>query len=417
MKWLTFLIAASALQGILLSFALLATAFSRKNIALRWLAGFVGAFSCLVAGDVLTQARFILEVPHLYQLFDALIFWLGPLCFGYVRAMLGLPGWRWRILLAHLLPGLVLFALLMPGILQNTQAKRLMIMADLSITPAQGADVVMLIAGLQALAYLLRAIWLIRRYWRDLEGEYADTERYKLTWLAQLLAFCALMWVFWMVSIVAQASWADLVSQLGLGAGIYAFGYRGLRQPQLWASVDAAVQRDGAPFLQPKASLAGPIDSTESAVSDVAQTGLELVANETVEAVAPLPTRPKYAKTGVSQEDMARIGEQLRAVMATELLFLDPELSLSVLATRLQTSPHTLSQTLNVHFGQSFFEYVNGLRVKEVQRCFADSAFAKQSILEIALASGFASKATFNATFKRLTGQTPSAARASSEVK
>lgn len=94
--------------------------------------------------------------------------------------------------------------------------------------------------------------------------------------------------------------------------------------------------------------------------------------------------------------------------MRSELAFLEPELSLLELAKRIEVSQHTLSQTLNVHFGLSFFEYINSLRVQEVQRCFADPAYADQSILEIALASGFSSKATFNATFKRLTGLTPS---------
>jgi AraC-like DNA-binding protein len=400
MNGLNFLIAVGALQGFLLSFALLMLAFSRKNPALRWLAGFVGAFSGLVTSDVLLQTRLVLTVPHTYQVFDPLIFWIGPLCFAYVRALLGLPSWRWGIKLLHFLPGLLLYALLAPGILQNAQLKRQMIAADLASPSAPGPDFFVLIACLLVLMYLLRSIWLMRQYWRDLEGEYSNTERYKLAWLAQLLAFCACVWAFWLLSVLAQAHWADWVAQLGLGVGIYALGYRGLRQPQLWARA------------LPRVTLqAQDHPSTESNQlrSEVPPAISQLHAP--AEAVGLLPMRPKYAKTGVSEADMARVGAQLQAVMAAELLFLEPELSLSELATRLQISAHTLSQTLNVHFQQSFFDYINGLRVQEVKRCFADQRFATQSILDIALASGFASKATFNATFKRLTGQTPSAAR------
>ena len=46
----------------------------------------------------------------------------------------------------------------------------------------------------------------------------------------------------------------------------------------------------------------------------------------------------------------------------------------------------------------------------------ADPANADATVLEIALDSGFASKATFNRVFKETTGQTPSAYRAASGV-
>ncbi len=421
MNGLNFLIAAGALQGLLLCCALFALAVRRKNGALRWLAGFVGAFSLVVTGDVLVQTGAILQVPHFYQLFDALIFCLGPLCFGYVRAVLGLPSWRKRVRLAHFVPGLALYALLLPGILQNTAAKRLTIIADLAIVPTPNTDPLVLIAGLQVLTYLLCAIALMRRYWRELEGEYSNIERFKLAWLAQLLAFCALVWAIWMVSIVFHAHWADWVAQLALGVGIYALGYCGLRQPQLWAQVkmespptDAALAADtlAADTLAARTAASANSDlAVADLVNTEAEPGLVFPAAREFVARLPLTPPPKYAKTGVSEIEMAQVGARLKTLMATELLFLEPELSLAELAARLNISPHLLSQTLNVHFRMSFFEYVNSLRVQEVQRCFGDPAFAGQSILAIAMASGFASKATFNATFKRLTGQTPSAAR------
>lgn len=80
---------------------------------------------------------------------------------------------------------------------------------------------------------------------------------------------------------------------------------------------------------------------------------------------------------------MASIGVDLQMLMATELIFLEPELLLTDLAARLSVSPHTLSQTLNMRFGQSFFKYVNSVRVLEVQRCFADAGYDSQSILEL----------------------------------
>jgi AraC-like DNA-binding protein len=59
----------------------------------------------------------------------------------------------------------------------------------------------------------------------------------------------------------------------------------------------------------------------------------------------------------------------------------------------------------------NFFDYVNGLRVAEVQRSLQADASSGQSLLEVAFAAGFNSKSTFNAAFRKLTGSAPSAWR------
>jgi len=68
---------------------------------------------------------------------------------------------------------------------------------------------------------------------------------------------------------------------------------------------------------------------------------------------------------------------------------------------------------LNEHLGESFFDYINRRRVAEVQRCLADPAYRGETVLAIATAAGFNSKASFNAVFLQRTGQTPSEYRRS----
>ncbi|KPF68667.1 hypothetical protein IP84_08425 [beta proteobacterium AAP99] len=115
-----------------------------------------------------------------------------------------------------------------------------------------------------------------------------------------------------------------------------------------------------------------------------------------------------------SAEDEARwaaLQARLDELLATERPYLDNDLSLAALAQMLQTSTHHLSYVLNQRLGQSFYDLINERRVREVQRCLRDPAYASQSILEIALDSGFSSKATFNAAFRKHAGTTPSAYR------
>ncbi|WP_397546448.1 helix-turn-helix domain-containing protein [Rhodothermus marinus] len=97
--------------------------------------------------------------------------------------------------------------------------------------------------------------------------------------------------------------------------------------------------------------------------------------------------------------------------METEKLYRQPDLTLQALAERLGISPHNLSEVLNTAFGQSFYDFVNGYRVREVQALLADPERAHLTILALAMEAGFSSKSTFNAAFKKHTGLTPSAYR------
>nr|WP_233171659.1 AraC family transcriptional regulator [Dyella sp. ASV21] len=96
--------------------------------------------------------------------------------------------------------------------------------------------------------------------------------------------------------------------------------------------------------------------------------------------------------------------------MAGEHLYVDSQFDLAALSRRSGWSPNYVSQALNQGRGQNFFEFVNGYRVAAAERYLADPA-ERRTILEVALACGFGSKSTFNAVFKRITGQTPSGYR------
>ena len=96
------------------------------------------------------------------------------------------------------------------------------------------------------------------------------------------------------------------------------------------------------------------------------------------------------------------------ALMERDRPWKDSELTLADLADRLNTTPHKLSEVLNSQVGQTFYDFVNGYRVREVQRRIVAGDAQARTILTLALDAGFASKSTFNLVFKKHTGQTPS---------
>lgn len=88
--------------------------------------------------------------------------------------------------------------------------------------------------------------------------------------------------------------------------------------------------------------------------------------------------------------------------------FLNPELTLDKVADELKLSKSHLSRIINKEMDTSFPEYINELRVKEAQFYLRHPDFSNYTLVAIGLEAGFASKTSFNNTFKKVTGMTPS---------
>ena len=63
---------------------------------------------------------------------------------------------------------------------------------------------------------------------------------------------------------------------------------------------------------------------------------------------------------------------------------------------------------LNAQIGKTFYDFVNGYRVRDVQRRIQSGEARTRKMLALALDAGFASKSTFNQAFKKHANQTPS---------
>lgn len=87
--------------------------------------------------------------------------------------------------------------------------------------------------------------------------------------------------------------------------------------------------------------------------------------------------------------------------------FLDSELTLESIATELNVSTGHLSRIINTSLEMGFNDYVNTLRVREAKTYLMTTEMFEESVVNIAMKSGFNSKSTFYASFKKLTGMTP----------
>lgn len=109
------------------------------------------------------------------------------------------------------------------------------------------------------------------------------------------------------------------------------------------------------------------------------------------------------------KEAYDKLALRLESCMMQERMFLDPTLTLQDMASRIGTNRTYLSEYLNNILHKSFYEYINEWRVKEACRIMDDASGRRMTMQEVAEMSGFNSGSTFNRSFARVIGMTPSA--------
>jgi len=169
---------------------------------------------------------------------------------------------------------------------------------------------------------------------------------------------------------------------------VYAMGYMGLRQPEIfrYETAEYPVQVSVAPTIAQSPAVSATIS----------------------EAPAIELETPRYDRSGLGETEAAKLEKDLFVLMDRDRPWTDSELTLADLAARLGTTPHKLSEVLNTQIGKTFYDFVNGYRVRDVQRRIQSGEARTRKMLALALDAGFASKSTFNQAFKKHTNQTPS---------
>jgi AraC-like DNA-binding protein len=116
----------------------------------------------------------------------------------------------------------------------------------------------------------------------------------------------------------------------------------------------------------------------------------------------------RYSGSRLSDQEATRYAEQVKKHILTSKTYMNPDLTLSQLATETGISSHILSQVINEKFKLNFFDFINQYRVEEFKKRILNSDYENFSLLGIALDCGFNSKSSFNRIFKKATGLTPS---------
>ncbi|MDC7126988.1 MAG: helix-turn-helix domain-containing protein, partial [Spirochaetales bacterium] len=115
-----------------------------------------------------------------------------------------------------------------------------------------------------------------------------------------------------------------------------------------------------------------------------------------------------YSRSGLSEKRIKEIGDKIEESVNIRKIFINPELTISMIAKDIDEKPHHISQIFNQYYNTSFYDYINSSRIEEIKHKIEEGEATEKTLLALAMESGFNSKATFNRYFKKCTGKTPS---------
>ena len=375
LDWVQIAATAGAIQGVILAAVLFG---QRTNqTANRLLATLMATMAVYLAAGPYYRAQLIYNFPHFFAVSYQGPWVFGPLVYVYARAASD-RSWRftYRALL-HFVPVAITILFTMPIYMMSGAEK----IATWERWRVEGMDGP--ITYLDPFKYVLGVgysaatmLYLVRHR-RTIENSYSSLERVNLRWLLWLTAATGGIWILVSSLKLAQVSTAMRDSHVAITMAllVYSIGYLGLKQPEVFRFEREAGRRS---------------DYSDSAEQP-----------------------PRYDRTRLDSDEAAQLKATLMRLMDEEQPWKDSELTLPDLATMVGSTPHKVSAVLNSDLQQTFYEFVNGYRVREVQRRIRAGDSRSLKILALAMDAGFASKSAFNDVFKKHTNLTPSAFRQS----
>lgn len=99
--------------------------------------------------------------------------------------------------------------------------------------------------------------------------------------------------------------------------------------------------------------------------------------------------------------------EFLKNFMKEKEPYLDSSLTIQELAEQVEMPVKDLSTLINLYMDKHFFDFVNEYRIEKAMQILKDPTKKELTVLEILYHVGFNSKSSFNTSFKKYTGKTP----------
>lgn len=311
--------------------------------------------------------------PHLLGLTLPLPILHGMMLFFYVSETTREKSIRFKTVLIHCIPFLLLVLLALPFYTLTPEAKKNVFKHE-----GEGFEwynfIQLSLILILGSSYVLWSLILIRRHRRHMQQLLSNTDRRNLKWLEYLSIGLGIIWLL-------VIFFDNRVIFSGVVALVLFIGFFGINQLQVFSSNSKLEMEKASPTPPEK-------------------------LHETAEVLTVASAR--YAKSGLKEDEANRVYDQLRWLMEKEALYTNSDLTLTELAQKINIHPNYLSQVINEKEQKNFYHYINTLRINEFIRRISTPENQQFTLLSVAFDCGFNSKSTFNKYFKQYTGQTPS---------
>jgi AraC-like DNA-binding protein len=344
---------------------------------------------------------FFLTFPHLSKVGWLLPTFFGPLFYLFTLKLTSKkPRFR-RFDLIHFIPSLLAFIYLLPYYLRSREQK-IAYLDNFELASKDDFGLLNQFNNFQLLFYLVLALLVLARYKKKIFATFSQVEHIRLRWLQQFAYFTLAILLLGMVAFYAKKLEIPVLTEiyryhlhyLCVIIMIYWIGYKALAQPRIFGQLPQKAVN----------AMAQPNAETNTNVTVLNHTP-ELGEPTTIAAPA---VAKKYQKSIVKPHDAQTYLDLLLAYMEAGKPYRQSNITIQELAAEINIPKHHLSQVINDKLGKNFYDFINQYRVAEAQLMLVNPKYKHLTNLAIAEEAGFNSKATFNAVFKKQTGQTPS---------
>lgn len=379
MQILAFLNFAAAIQGIFLTYLLVHSRHKSTESMILGLLTLV--MSVTLLGAVLGLSGYYKVFPHLIRIGDPLVLLKGPLVYLYVYVLIHqqMP----KLYGLHAIPFVLYLASVVPFyILSGNEKIKFVDQIFLSNAVPVKVILIQLLRLTHISVYILIGYQIIKKYQQKIKENFSDIEKISLNKAARTLQ------LFFIGTLISMGVYVSGI--------FYSLNFV-LTNNMIGLFISIIIYTLAlSTWNKPEVRGIAPIMDDELKIPDTPVQG---------DAIGKVKVRNNYFLTDEQVNNYRRLLEKL---LTEDRLFLDNELTLAMLAERIDLQPYLVSELINRYAGEPFFDFINRYRIEEVKRRLNDPSHSSFSILGIAFDCGFNSKSSFNTAFKKFTGLTPS---------
>ena len=361
--------------GVFLSFFLEFLLLTKKNKSLsdKILAVWMFIIGFHLFSYYLDFTTVYLEHPQLIGLTTPFPLLHGPILYLYVLfSIRKSQKLIWTDML-HFLPVVLTILYMIPFIFTYPAEKKLLLMQGQTDDYKGFLIIQLLLITISGLVYPIISYLLVNKHHKLINANFSYEEKINLDWLKYCIWGLGIIYIVVAITSILEPFGVfgdfnvDTIIFFFVTLFIFSLGYFGIRHQGIFANS----------------------------------------AQRTKEVIIPA-NESGYKNSGLKKEEAEALNQKLLKLMVNDKPYLEPKLTLSILADKLNTSTNYLSQTINQFQKVNFYDFVNTYRIEEFKYLVTDPKNKNFSLLALAYDSGFNSKSSFNQVFKKQTGLTPS---------